>query len=186
MTGSYLVVKLKGRILIQLEHHFLHLHVDILFVTYKTDSINHYNFYRPIKFNWPTDFFGIRHGLDCCGTFENIYICIWISSFQEIFLSEDHNKIRNIFDILCYVSMSIELFTLIRCILPMMTIYWKLVYMVYRQRFYVVSVFNTNQAFEVKKGHGRDSLRSYEPFFNPERLEHDCSEDKGSMFFHSW
>ena len=85
MTGSYLVVKLKGRILIQLEHHFLHLHVDILFVTYKTDSINHYNFYQPIKFNWPTDFFGIRHGSDCWGTFENIYICIWICSFQEIF-----------------------------------------------------------------------------------------------------
>ena len=36
MTGSYLVAKLKGRILIQLEHHFLHLYVDILFVTYKT------------------------------------------------------------------------------------------------------------------------------------------------------
>ena len=101
------MVKLKGRILIQLEHHFLHLHVDILFVTYKTDSINHYNFYQPIKFNWPTDFFGIRHGLDRLGTFE-----IFTFAFEFLvlrnFLSEDHNKIRNIFHILCYISMSIE------------------------------------------------------------------------------
>ena len=105
MTGSYLVAKLKGRILIQLEHHFLHLYVDILFVTYKNRFNQSSLFESTYQVQLFDRLFAIWGSLETHRNICKFWAFYLHSLFWDIFAFQDHKKLRNLFSLLCDSNM---------------------------------------------------------------------------------